>query len=70
MRSKSWTAHGPWFVQTTLVSTPNSPVHAAATVQFLQDVLIPYSEPSPIVGTKVSDPQILLDGTLVRIELV
>ena len=50
-------------------STPNSPVHAAATIQFLQDVLIPYVEPSPIVGTKVSDPQILLDGELVRLIL-
>lgn len=48
-------------------STPNNPVHAAATIQFLQDVLIPYEEPSPIVGTKVSDPQILLDGTLQRL---
>lgn len=50
-------------------STPNSPVHAAATIQFLQDVLIPYVEPSPIVGTKVSDPQIMLDGELVRVTL-
>lgn len=50
-------------------STPNNPVHAAATIAFLQDVLIPYEEPSPIVGTKVSDPRILLDGELVRVTL-
>lgn len=51
-------------------TTPNNAGHAAATVQFFQDVLIPYVEPSPIVGTKVSDPQILLDGTLQRITLI
>jgi pimeloyl-ACP methyl ester carboxylesterase len=50
-------------------STPNSPTHAAATIAFLAEVLIPYEEPSPIVGTKVSDPQILLDGTLQRLTL-
>lgn len=50
-------------------STPNNPVHAAATIAFLQDVLIPYEEPSPIVGTKVSDPRISLDGELVRVAL-
>lgn len=50
-------------------STPNNPIHAAATIAFLQDVLIPYEEPSPIVGTKVSDPRILLDGELVRVTL-
>jgi pimeloyl-ACP methyl ester carboxylesterase len=45
-------------------STPNNPTHAAATIQFLQDVLVPYVEPSPIAGTKVSNPRILLDGEL------
>lgn len=50
-------------------STPNNPIHAAATIAFLQEVLIPYVEPSPIVGTKVSDPRILLDGELVRVTL-
>jgi len=51
-------------------TTPNDPGHAAATIAFLQEVLVPYEEPSPIVGTKVSDPQIMLDGTLQRVTLL
>jgi len=51
-------------------STPNSPTHAAATIQFLQDVLIPYVEPSPIVGTLVTDlQQVQPDGSLQQIVL-
>jgi pimeloyl-ACP methyl ester carboxylesterase len=51
-------------------STPNSPTHAAATIQFLQDVLIPYEEPSAIVGTKVSNPRALVDGVLVPVAML
>jgi len=46
-------------------STPNRATHAAATIAFLQDVLIPYEEPSPIVGTLVTElRQLQPDGTL------
>jgi pimeloyl-ACP methyl ester carboxylesterase len=51
-------------------STPNSPTHAAATIAFLQEVLIPYEEPSTIVATKMSNPQILLDGAWVPVRMV
>lgn len=47
-----------------------NPAHPAATVKFLQDVLVPYVEPSPIVGTKISDLRMLLDGELQRVSLI
>lgn len=50
-------------------SAGTNPTHPAATIAFLQSVLIPYVEPSPIVGTKISDARVLLDGALVPVQL-
>ena len=51
-------------------TTPNSATHAAATIAFLQEVLIPYEEPSSIVATKISNAQVLLDGAWVPVRMV